>query len=206
MGKGFACLHRCLYGFRKKLFNSFKIGPMASTSLFTTGYMVTYKGAKKILKEMMPIKQPVDLITGNIKLSHNVYGITPPPINSSKDFGSHTLGIANLRLFEEQKKNKPHVIWPQKLFLSMPTNIKGRQGSRLKKWLLFFKAALILLYNILIIPFVWGLKLIWYVFSLNPLSERLKIKGKFKWHLLKWSYYYLHIYCPLRYPPIKRKN
>ncbi len=68
-----------LFWKRKKLNKQLSVGVPVEFCYHTAGYMVSYKGAKKLYTHGIPIRMPADILTGN---AHNfglsVYALSPP--------------------------------------------------------------------------------------------------------------------------------
>ena len=74
-----------VYPFMKSLPERYRLAKYRSPSqkskrsiIRTTGYLITYKGAKKLLNHAYPIRMPSDFLTGLLQLTNiNAYGIEP---------------------------------------------------------------------------------------------------------------------------------
>ena len=74
-----------VYPFMKRLPERYRLAKYRSPSkkskrsiIRTTGYLITYEGAKKLLSYAYPIRMPSDFLTGLLQLTNiNAYGIEP---------------------------------------------------------------------------------------------------------------------------------
>lgn len=113
---------------RKKLFNHYTLVRLSRQSYGAHGYLISYKGAEKLLKELESFYMPIDHYTGNDKFI-NLYAIEPVLIKLNLEDSSNS-SIGN----RENNKDKFFVI---KIFLKkigllgIIRNIK-RLPSRLK--------------------------------------------------------------------------
>ncbi|WP_421716481.1 glycosyltransferase family 25 protein [Arcobacter arenosus] len=73
-----------IWGLKQNLFNNYSLVRPAEHAYGTYGYMISLKGAKKLLKELNKIYMPIDRYTGSDKMI-NLYMFSPPIIQIDDD-------------------------------------------------------------------------------------------------------------------------